>query len=81
MQPGASGCQAFGVCTYDEEKSENPRAIVGLTDLMARKAVRRTLGSDKLTFSVPYRMFLEMEANAPGSILDSGLWIELRDGS
>ncbi|PWR70867.1 DUF169 domain-containing protein [Methanospirillum lacunae] len=78
---GASGCQAFGVCTYDEETSENPRAVVGLTDLMARKAVRRTLGSDKFTFSVPYKLFLEMEANAPGSILDSELWIELRDNS
>lgn len=78
---GASGCQAFGVCTYDEEKSEKPRAIVGLTDLMARNAVRRTLGPDKLTFSVPYGLFLEMEANAPGSILDSELWTELRDGS
>nr|WP_319540431.1 DUF169 domain-containing protein [uncultured Methanospirillum sp.] len=78
---GASGCQAFGVCTYNEELSENPRAIVGLTDLMARKAVRRTLGSDKFTFSVPYSLFLEMEANVPGSILDSELWIEIRDGS
>ena len=78
---GASGCQAFGVCTYNEEKSDNPRAIVGLTDLTARKAVRRTLGSDKLTFSMPYKLFLEMEAHAEGSILDSKLWIELRDGS
>jgi len=77
---GAAGCQAIGVCTYNEEKSENPRAIVGLTDLMARKSVRRTLGSDKLTFSVPYRLFLEMETNVPGSILESELWIELRDG-
>ncbi|MDD1728053.1 MAG: DUF169 domain-containing protein [Methanospirillum sp.] len=77
---GASGCQAMGVCTYNEEKSENPRAVIGLTDLMARKSVRRRLGSDKLTFSVPYKLFLEMERNATGSILDSELWIELRDG-
>lgn len=77
---GASGCQAFGVCTYDEEKSDNPRAIVGLTDLTARKAVRKTLGSDKFTFSVPYSLFLDMEANANGSILDSALWKEIRDG-
>ena len=78
---GAAGCQAIGVCTFNEEQSDNPRAIVGLTDLMARKSVRRTLGSDKLTFSVPYSLFLEMEANVPGSILESELWIELRDGA
>jgi len=77
---GASGCQAFGVCTYDEEKNEDPKAIIGMTDLMARKAVRKRLGSDKFTFSVPYKLFLEMEENATGSILDSKLWIELRDG-
>ncbi|PWR76226.1 DUF169 domain-containing protein [Methanospirillum stamsii] len=76
---GAAGCQAIGVCTYNEENSDNPHAIVGLTDLMARKSVRRTLGSNILTFSVPYKLFLEMEANVPGSILESELWIELRD--
>lgn len=76
---GAAGCQAIGVCTYNEEQSDNPRAIVGFTDLMARKSVRRTLGSDKLTFSVPYSLFLEMESNVPGSILESDLWIEIRE--
>ncbi len=76
---GASGCQAIGVCTYAEGGTESRRAVVGLTDITARKAVRRLLGSDKLTFSVPYDLYLEMEGNVPGSFLESDLWRELRD--
>jgi uncharacterized protein (DUF169 family) len=75
---GAAGCQAMGVCTYAESGTDNPRAVIGLTDIMARKAVRRQLGKDKLTFSVPYSLFLEMEKNVPGSFLESDEWKELR---
>ncbi len=76
---GAAGCQAMGVCTYAEGESGAPRAVVGLTDLSARRAVRTTLGKDVLTFSVPYGMYREMERNVPGSFLELDLWKELRD--
>ncbi len=76
---GASGCQAIGVCTYADGTTPAPRAVVGLTDITARKAVRRLLGRDKLTFSVPYDLYLEMEGNVPGSFLESDLWRQLRD--
>ncbi len=76
---GAAGCQAMGVCTYAEYGKEQPRAVVGLTDLSARKSVRATLGKDVLTFSVPYGKYKAMERNAEGSFLDLDLWKELRD--
>ena len=76
---GAAGCQAIGVCTYAEGESENPRAVVGLTDLSARKAVRPMLGKDVLTFSVPFSLYLAMEQNVAGSFLELDLWKELRD--
>jgi len=76
---GASGCQAMGVCTYAEGESGTPRAVVGLTDLSARKAVRSTLGKDVMTFSVPFALYKEMEKNVPGSCLGLDLWKELRD--
>ena len=69
----------MGVCTYAEGESGAPRAVVGLTDLSARRAVRTTLGKDVLTFSVPYGMYREMERNVPGSFLELDLWRELRD--
>jgi hypothetical protein len=78
---GAAGCQALGVCTYAESGKDHPRAVIGLTDLSARKSVRATLGKDVLTFSVPYSLYQEMEANAEGSFLDLDLWKELRDSA
>ncbi len=78
---GAAGCQAIGVCTYAEGGEKTPRAIVGLTDISARKAVRNVLGKDKLTFSVPYSLYKEMEHDVPGSFLQLDLWKELRDSA
>jgi hypothetical protein len=75
---GASGCQAMGVCTYAEGEAPSPRAVLGLTDLSARKAVRPMLGKDILTFSVPFALYTEMEHNVPGSFLGLDLWKELR---
>ncbi|MDD5142446.1 DUF169 domain-containing protein [Methanoregula sp.] len=75
----AAGCQAIGVCTFAEGDSDSPRAVVGLTDLSARKAVRPTLGKDVLTFSVPFALYQEMEQNVKDSCLELSLWKELRD--
>jgi len=36
--------------------------------------VRCLLGKDVLTLTVPYSMFLEMEANVEGSFLERSLW-------
>lgn len=63
--PFGSGCQQVGLLPFAEAASGSPRAVVGLTDLSARKAVRRQLGPEMLTFAMPWKLFLEMEANAP----------------
>lgn len=76
---GAAGCQALGVCTYRESDRADPRAVIGLTDIMARRMTRKLLGKDKLTFSVPFQLYREMEKNVPGSFLESEGWKELRD--
>lgn len=78
---GAAGCQAMGVCTYAEKGQDHPRAVVGLTDLSARKAVRPVLGKNVLTFSVPFGLYQSMEKNVKGSFLELDLWKELRDGT
>jgi hypothetical protein len=74
IAPFGSGCSQIGIQAYREAESEKPKAILGLTDLAARMEVRRLLGKDMLTLTVPYRMFLEMEANVEGSFLERSLW-------
>ncbi|MCL6610513.1 MAG: DUF169 domain-containing protein [Peptococcaceae bacterium] len=68
--PFCAGCHSIGIFPYREGESGNPRAIIGLTDVSARKHVEK----DILSFSVPYGMFLEMESNVEGSFLEKEEW-------
>lgn len=70
IAPFAAGCQQIGVLAYREADAERPRAVIGLTDLSARLALRRPLGGDLLSLSVPLALFDEMEANVEGSFFD-----------
>lgn len=70
MIPFASGCQSIFLLPYAETQKENPRAVVGLTDI----TVRPMLETDMLSFSVPYKMFLDMEKSVEGSFLEKHLW-------
>lgn len=68
--PFSSGCQSLFLLPYAESKKENPRAVVGLTDITVRPMVQ----ADMLSFSVPYKMFLDMEQSIKGSFLEKDLW-------
>lgn len=70
MIPFSSGCQAVFLIPYGEAQKENPRAVVGLTDITVRPMVE----ADMLSFSVPYKMFLAMEENVAGSFLEKHAW-------
>ena len=75
--PWAAGCQTIGILPYREAKSEKPRAVVGLTDISARKYVRSLLGSEYLSFALPWKMFREMENSLPGSFVERDTWQSL----
>ena len=77
--PFAAGCQQIGIMAWNEARSENPRAVVGLTDISARKNVRRLLGAEYLSFAMPWKMFLEMESNVEGSFLERPTWQTLKE--
>jgi uncharacterized protein (DUF169 family) len=77
--PWAAGCHLIGLLPFNEGKSEKPRAVVGLTDLSARKNVRKLLGSEYLSFAMPWKMFLEMESNVEGSFLERPAWQSLQE--
>ncbi|MBT1077014.1 MULTISPECIES: DUF169 domain-containing protein [Geobacter] len=77
--PYAAGCQTIGILPWREAKSENPRAVVGLTDVSARKYVRKLLGAGYLSFAMPWKLFLEMESTVEGSFLERPTWLSLQD--
>lgn len=72
--PKGAGCHQIGIFPYREARSAHPRAVVGLTDLFARKSIRQQLGDNIMTFSVPFALFQEMEANVEGSFLQEETW-------
>ncbi|WP_029896314.1 DUF169 domain-containing protein [Desulfohalovibrio reitneri] len=77
--PFAAGCQASVLLPLEEAKSENPRAVAGMTDISARVHLKRQLKRDVLSFAMPWSLFKEMEANVPGSFLERPNWSQLRE--
>ena len=75
--PFTAGCQSIGICTFRENQREQPRAVVGLVDLSARKNLRRQFGKDVMSFSVTPEMFRRMEENVEGSFLERTTWKSL----
>ena len=78
ITPFAAGCQQIGIFPYREARSERPRAVIGLTDLSARKNLKKQLDRNVLSFAVPWKMFLEMEDNVEGSFLQRWTWKTLQ---
>lgn len=75
--PMGAGCHQIGIFALREACSDNPRAVVGLTDISARENIRKQLGKDVLTFSVPMSLFEEMEDNVDESFLKQTPWLNL----
>ncbi|MBC7105111.1 MAG: DUF169 domain-containing protein, partial [Firmicutes bacterium] len=73
--PFGAGCHSIGIIPYREALRDVPRAVVGLIDISVRKRVDR----DLLSFTVPYKMFLEMEDNVEGGFLGKHVWREVRE--
>jgi uncharacterized protein (DUF169 family) len=63
-----SGCASIVLQVLEQARSEQPKAVIGLTDITARKY----LDANVLSFSVPFKRFLEMEANVDESFLTKG---------
>jgi hypothetical protein len=72
IAPWGAACQTV-LFSYNEGEKENPRAILGYFDLAARKHVDKNI----LSFTVPYKMFLELEGNVEGSFLEMEEWQNL----
>ena len=79
IAPFGAGCHQIGILPLAECRKDNPRAIIGLTDISARKNTMAMIGHDYLTFAVPFKMFQEMEANVPGSFLERESWSKVTE--
>jgi len=73
--PMGAGCHTFGIFPYSEDENETPRAVIGMFDISARPKVDK----DILSFSVPYKMFEEMENNVEGSFLEQDPWLKVKE--
>lgn len=72
--PFAAGCASLGLYPFYEAEQANPRAVIGLTDISARFYLRKPLGKDILSFTVPWSLFEEMEENVSESFLTRFAW-------
>lgn len=66
------GCQQIYAIPRREGESADPHAIVGMTDLYAR----RFIGKDQFSFAVPYSLYRRMQDNADRSFLAGERWQE-----
>lgn len=72
--PFGAACQSI-IFGYNEAEKEKPRGVIGFFDISQRKHVDR----ETLSFTVPYKMFQEMEDNVEGSFLEMEVWRKLQE--
>ncbi len=75
----AAGCQVMGILAYREMQRVQPRGLVGMADISARRNVRASLGKNILSFTAPLPLYHEMEGNVAGSFLEDHVWQGLLD--
>jgi uncharacterized protein (DUF169 family) len=70
----AAACQPI-LWALQEAESDHPRGVIGFFDISQRHRVDREV----LTFTVPWKLLLEMERNVEGSFLQMEDWLKLRE--
>lgn len=68
-----SGCSQAILNGIAANEYDNGFCYIGLTDPSARKCISK----DILSFTIPYKRYLEMEANVEGSFLDTDTWKQI----
>lgn len=72
--PWGAACQSI-LFAHAEAQSDNPRGVIGFFDISQRDKLAKEL----LSYTMPYRLFLEMESSVDDSFLGTDMWQKLRD--
>lgn len=68
--PFSAGCQSICLLPYAERLKDKPRSVVGMADISARPLIDK----DLLSFAVPYKRFVELEANVEECFFTAEAW-------
>ena len=75
IMPYGHGCQQIYAIPRAEGETDDPHAVVGMTDMYAR----RFIGKDQLSFAVPYKLYQRMVDDIDDSFLMKEKFIESMD--
>jgi uncharacterized protein (DUF169 family) len=73
-------CGDIGCYVYDQEASEKPRAVLGMTGVESREKMRRLFQDDCFTLSLPFSLYQKLEQEAENSIFNTPTWEGLIEG-
>ena len=73
VSPWGAACQAI-LFAHAETGKEGPAGVIGFFDISQRSKV----GRDVLSYTMPYRLFVEMEGSVEESFLEAHAWLKLR---
>lgn len=72
IMPFGHACQQVYAIPRGEGESDDPHAIIGMTDMYARRFV----GKDQLSFAVPYKLYQRMVGDIDDSFFKKEKFIE-----
>ena len=72
VMPYGHGCQQIYAIPRAEGESGDPHAVIGMTDMYARRFIR----PGELSFAVPYKLYKRMMIDIDGSFLQKEKYLE-----